>query len=53
MQRPPVLRMPAGTGTFHLKSDTSREAAGGTLYQWQDNQWVLLGYHSKRLPDAV
>ena len=23
------------------------------LYQWQDEQWVLIGYHSKRLPDAV
>ena len=21
---------------------TSRTAAGGTLYQWQDNQWVLV-----------
>ena len=53
LQRPPVLRMPAGTGTFRLESDTSREAAGGTLYQWQDGQWALIGYHSKRLPDAV
>ena len=23
------------------------------MYQWQDEQWVLIGYHSKRLPDAV
>ena len=38
---------------FHLESDTSREAAGGTLYQWQDDQWVLIGYHSKRLSDAI
>ena len=38
---------------FHLESDTSREVAGGTLYQWQDEQWALIGYHSKRLPDAV
>ena len=53
LQRPPVLRMPSGTGIFRLESDTSREAAGGTLYQWQDEQWVLIGYHSKRLPDAV
>ena len=22
-------------------------------YQWQNNEWVLVGYHSKRLPDAV
>ena len=51
--KPPVLRMVSGTGFFHLESDTSRTAAGGTLYQWQDNQWVLVGYHSKRLPDPV
>ena len=53
LQKPPVLRMPTGNGIFRLESDTSREAAGGTLYQWQDEQWVLIGYHSKRLPDAV
>ena len=23
------------------------------LYQWQDNEWVLVGYHSKRLPYPV
>ena len=53
LQKPPVLRMPTGSGYFRLKSDTSREAAGGALYQLQDNQWVLIGYHSKRLPEAV
>ena len=40
-----------GTGFFGLESDTSRTAAGATLCQWQDNQWVLVGYHSKRLPE--
>ena len=50
MVKPPVLRMVSGNGIFHLESDTSRTAAGGTLYQWQDNQWVLVGYHSKKLP---
>ena len=45
--------MPAGNGIFCLESDTSREAASGTLYQWQDGQWAFIGYHSKRLPDAV
>ena len=53
LQKPPVLRMLVGNGIFRLESDTSREAAGGTLYQWQDEQWALIGYHSKRLPDAV
>ena len=51
--KPPVLRMVSGNGFFRLESDTSRTAVGGTLYQWQDNEWVLVGYHSKRLPDAV
>ena len=23
------------------------------LYEWQNNEWVLVGYHSKRLPDTV
>ena len=51
--KPPVLRMVSGTGFFRLESDTSRTAAGATLYQWQDNQWVLVGYHSKRLPEPA
>ena len=51
--KPPVLRMVSSNGLFRLESDTSRTAAGGTLYQWQDNEWVLVGYHSKRLPDPV
>ena len=45
--------MPAGNRIFHLESDTSRKAPTGTLYQWQDDQWALIGYHSKRLPNAV
>ena len=53
LQKLPVLRMPVGNGIFHLESNTSREAAGGTFYQWQDDQWALIGYHSKRLPNAV
>ena len=51
--KPPVLRMVSGNGFFRLESDTSRTAAGATLYQWQNNEWVLVGYHSKRLPNAV
>ena len=51
--KPPVLRMVSGNGFFRLESDTSRTAAGATLYQWQNNEWVLVGYHSKHLPDAV
>ena len=51
--KPPVLQMVSGNGFFRLESDTSRTAAGATLYQWQNNESVLVGYHSKRLPDAV
>ena len=50
---PPVLRMVSGNRFFRLASDTSRTATGATLYQWQNNEWVLVGYHSKRLLDAV
>ena len=45
--KPPVLQMVSGNGFFRLESDTSRTAAGATLYQWQNNEWVLVGYHSK------
>ena len=51
--KPPVLQMISGNRFFRLERDTSRTAAGGTLYQWQNNEWVLVGYHSKRLPDPV
>ena len=51
--KPPILRMVSGNGFFQLESDTSRTTAGATLYQWQNNEWVLVRYHSKRLPDAV
>ena len=36
--KPPVLRMVSGNGFFRLESDTSRTAAGATLYQWQNNE---------------
>ena len=49
----PILRMVSGEGIFRLESDTSRTAAGGTLYHWQDNQWVLVRYHLKKLPTPV
>ena len=45
--KPPVLQMVSRNGFFRLESDTSRTAAGATLYQWQNNKWVLVGYHSK------
>ena len=38
---------------FHLESDTSQEGVGGTLLQKQGNEWVVIGYHSKRLPQSA
>ena len=46
---PPVLKALTPDGLFHLESDTSREGVGGTLLQKQGNEWVVIGYHSKRL----
>ena len=45
--------MPNQTGKIRLESDTSREGVGGKLYQFQNDTWLLIGYHSKKLPDAV
>ena len=38
---------------FQLESDTSCEGVGGTLFQKQGDEWVVIGYHSKRLPTSV
>ena len=45
----PVLKAPTPDGLFRLKSDTLREGVGGTLLQKQGDEWVVIGYHSKRL----
>ena len=50
---PPVLKAPTPDGLFRLESDTSREGVGGTLLQKQGDKWVVIGYHSKRLPKSV
>ena len=47
---PPVLKAPMPNGLFYLESDTSLEGVVGTLLQKQGNEWVVIGYHSKRLP---
>ena len=46
---PTVLKTPTPVGLFRLKSDTSREGVGGMLLQKQGDEWVVIGYHSKRL----
>ena len=50
---PPVLKAPTPDGLFHLEGDTSREGVGGTLLQKQGNEWVVIGYYSKRLPQLA
>ena len=45
--------IPNGTDPFTMYSDTSKEECGASLWQMQGNQNKLVGYHSKRLPDAV
>ena len=50
---PPVLKAPTPDGLFHLESDTSQQGVGGTLLQKQGNEWVVIGYHSKRLPQSA
>ena len=50
---PPVLKAPTPDGLFRLKSDTSRDGVGGTLLQKQGDEWVVIRYHSKRLPKSA
>ena len=49
----PILRAPTPEALFQLESDTSLEGVGGTLFQKQRDEWVVVGYHSKRLPASV
>ena len=50
---PPVLKEPTPDRLFQLKSDTSREGMGGFSLQKQGDKWVVIGYHSKRLPNSA
>ena len=50
---PPVLKAPMPNSLFCLESDTSWEGVDGTLLQKQRNEWVVIGYHSKRLPQSA
>ena len=53
INNPPVLKAPTPDGLFRLKSDTSREGVAGTLLQKQGDKWVVIRYHSKRLPKSA
>ena len=50
---PAVLKAPTPDGLLHLESNISREGVGGTLLQKQGNEWVVIGYHSIRLPQSA
>ena len=50
---PSVLKAPTPDGLFRLESNTSQEGVGSTLLQKQGNEWVVIGYHSKRLPPSA
>ena len=50
---PPVLKAPTPDGLFCLESDTSQEGVSGTLLQKQGDEWVVIGYHSKRLHQSA
>ena len=50
---PPVLQALIPEGLFQSESDTSHEGVRGTLFQKQGDEWVFIGYHSKRLPASV
>ena len=53
MISPPVLKALTPDGLFHLESNTSHEGVGGTLFQKQGDEWVVIGYHSRRLPTSA
>ena len=50
---PPVLRALTPDGLFQLESDMSHEDVGCTLFQKQGDGWVVISYHSKRLPTSA
>ena len=45
----PILKALTPDGLFRLESNTSREGVGGILLQKQGDDWVIIGYHLKRL----
>ena len=53
LRKAPVLSMPDRSGKFVLYSDTSKKAAGGSLFQVQDSEERLIAYNSKSLPPSA
>ena len=52
LKNPPILHLPKAEGRFILYSDTSIEGTGSSLWQIQGGKPRLIGYASKRLPEA-
>ena len=50
---PPVSKAPTLDGLFRLESNTSQEGVGSPLLQKQGNEWVVIGYHLRRLPPSA
>ena len=50
---PQVFIAPTPKSLVQLESDTSGEGVRGTLFQKQGDEWVVIGYHSKRLPTSA
>ena len=50
---PAVLKASMPDGLFCLESNISWEGVGGTLLQKQGNEWVVISYHSKGLPQSA
>ena len=50
---PLVLKAPTPDRLFRLESNTLREGVSGTLLQKQGDEWVVIGYYSKRLPKSA
>ena len=53
LKSPPLLKASISDSLFQLESDTSSEGVGSTLFQKQGDEWVVIGYHSKRLPTSA
>ena len=49
----PVLKAPTPDGLLRFESNTLREGVGGTLLQKQGDEWIVIEYHSKRLPKSA
>ena len=50
---PPVLHIPTANDNFRLESDTSKMAAGCSLFVFQQCQWMHIVNHSKKVPHGV